>query len=107
MEQPAVVVKQRTWVPMAALATLCAGYLLLRRAPWLGSTELHTLMELLATTLALFVGCLAFLRFYSKKNNTFLFEMTTTIGASWRVTSASIPTCGSVTASARAATSGP
>ena len=73
MEQQAVVVKQRTWVFMAVLATMFAGYPLLRRSPWLGSTELHTLMELLATTLALFVGCLAFLRFYSKKNSTFLF----------------------------------
>ena len=73
MEQQAVVVKQRTWVLMAVLAAMFAGYPLLRRSPWLGSTELHTLMELLATTLALFVGCLAFLRFYSKKNNTFLF----------------------------------
>ena len=69
MEQQAVVVKQRTWVFMAVLATMFAGYPLLRRSPWLGSTELHTLMELLATTLALFVGCLAFLRFYSKKNS--------------------------------------
>ena len=73
MEQQAVVVKQRTRVFMAVLATMFAGYLLLRRSPWHGSTELHTLMELLATTLALFVGCLAFLRFHAKKNNTVLF----------------------------------
>jgi len=35
--------------------------------------QLHTLMETIATVLALNVGILALVRFYSKKDNTFLF----------------------------------
>jgi len=38
-----------------------------------GSKQLHTNMEVTATLLALFVGTLALVRFYSKKDNTYLF----------------------------------
>jgi PAS domain S-box-containing protein len=40
---------------------------------WRGSAELHTHMELVATLLAMIVGAMALVRFYSKKDNTFLF----------------------------------
>ncbi|MDA1231558.1 MAG: hypothetical protein O2856_12350, partial [Planctomycetota bacterium] len=38
-----------------------------------GSRQLHTNMEVAATLLALIVGALALVRFYSKKDNTYLF----------------------------------
>ena len=52
---------------------LVVGFFLLREVAWEGSRQLHTLMELLATFLAFMVGVLALVRFYTKKNNTFLF----------------------------------
>jgi signal transduction histidine kinase/CheY-like chemotaxis protein/HPt (histidine-containing phosphotransfer) domain-containing protein len=52
---------------------LLAAYWPLRRLSWHGSTQLHTLMELAATLLALGVGALSLVRFYSRKDNTFLF----------------------------------
>ncbi len=39
---------------------------------WQGSAELHTLMELLATVLALFIGLLALIRFYSRGGSSYL-----------------------------------
>jgi PAS domain S-box-containing protein len=56
-----------------AFALLSAAYLFLNRSTWHGSSQLHTLMELAATLLALVVGVLALVRFYSRKDNTFLF----------------------------------
>lgn len=56
---------------MLAVA-LFVGFVLLRDSAWQGTKELHTLMEVVATFLALFVGVMALVRFYSKKNNTFL-----------------------------------
>ncbi|MGC2461192.1 MAG: MASE3 domain-containing protein, partial [Steroidobacteraceae bacterium] len=52
---------------------LFAGFWLLRGFLWQGNSELHTLMEVVATLLALNVGVLALVRFYSQKDNTFLF----------------------------------
>ncbi|MCH8836961.1 MAG: PAS domain S-box protein [Candidatus Marinimicrobia bacterium] len=54
-------------------ALLFVGFFLLREVAWEGNKQLHTLMELLATFLAFMVGVLALVRFYTKKNNTFLF----------------------------------
>jgi signal transduction histidine kinase len=54
-------------VALAAGAPLAAG-----RPGWSGPT-LHTLLEAIVTTAALFLGILALVRFYSKKNNVFLF----------------------------------
>ena len=48
-------------------AGLFLGYLLMRGSTWEGSTQLHTLMELAATLLALLVGILALVRFYTKE----------------------------------------
>ena len=39
---------------------------------WRGGVGLHTLMETMATLLAAIVGAMALVRFYSKKDNTFL-----------------------------------
>ena len=52
---------------------LTIGYAMMRGSGWQGSAQLHTLMEGIATLLALIVGVMALVRFYSKKNNTFLF----------------------------------
>ena len=60
--------------------TLFFGYLLLRGSAWQGSTQLHTVMETVASLLALLVGLLAMVRFYTKKNNTFLFIGTGFVG---------------------------
>ena len=60
--------------------TLFFGYLLLRGWAWQGSTQLHTVMETVAFMLALLVGALSMVRFYTKKNNTFLFIGTGFVG---------------------------
>jgi hypothetical protein len=52
---------------------LTLSYIAWRGVNWLGSTQLHTLMETVAATLAAIVGVIALVRFYSKKNNTILF----------------------------------
>lgn len=52
---------------------LCFVFAVSRGSDWQGTSELHTLMEVVATTLALLVGIMALVRFYSKKNNTILF----------------------------------
>ena len=60
----------RPHVAVAVLLVVAA--LLLARSPWRGSTELHTIMEVVGSSLALAVGLLALVRFYTKKNNTYL-----------------------------------
>jgi diguanylate cyclase (GGDEF)-like protein/PAS domain S-box-containing protein len=57
----------------ATAALLFVGSIVLRYSKWQGNVELHTLMELAATLLALNVGVLALVRFYSQKDNAFLF----------------------------------
>lgn len=51
---------------------LTVSYAVVRGSVWQGSAELHTLMEALATMLALVVGGMALVRFYSRKDGTFL-----------------------------------
>lgn len=60
-----------TYIITGAALVLC--YLLLRGMVWQGNAALHTMMEVVATGLALAVGIIALVRFYSKKDNTFLF----------------------------------
>lgn len=48
-------------------------YIALRGSTWSGDAQLHTLMETVATMLAMIVGVMALVRFYSKKNDTILF----------------------------------
>ncbi len=55
------------------LAMIGLGSALLWNTPWEGSSGLHTLLESLATLVALIVGGLALVRFYSRKQATFLF----------------------------------
>ena len=59
---------------------LFLGFVILRDSAWQGTKQLHTLMEVVATCLAMFVGVMALVRFYGKKNNTFLFLGTAFLG---------------------------
>ena len=63
----------RTAVYIALGLGLFGAYFLLRGAPWQGSTQLHTLMEVVAALLASTVGVFALVRYYSRPNNTSLF----------------------------------
>jgi signal transduction histidine kinase len=45
---------------------------MLRRSDWTGSTELHTVMEVIATSLALMVGTMSLVRFYTRRESAFL-----------------------------------
>ena len=57
------------WILGGGLTLL---YIVLRDVSWRGSAQLHTLMEVLAVALALFVGLLALIRFYSRGGRNFL-----------------------------------
>ena len=67
------VVRQRVIAYLFVGAGLTLCYAVIRGTTWNGSATLHTVMEAVATLLALTVGAMALVRFYSKKNNTFLF----------------------------------
>jgi diguanylate cyclase (GGDEF)-like protein/PAS domain S-box-containing protein len=67
------VVTRKQIIYGATFVVLFLGYFYLRGSSWRGDIWQHTLMETVATVLSLCVGCLALIRFYSKKNNTFLF----------------------------------
>ena len=47
---------------------------------WQSDRELHTIMEVVSTVVAAFVGVLAFVRYFSKKNITYLFLATGFMG---------------------------
>ena len=62
------------------MVSLVFAYAALIQSTWRGSTELHTITEGIAAILALIVGLVAIVRFYAKKNNTYLFVGTGFIG---------------------------
>lgn len=45
----------------------------LHDSTWVGNPQLHTIMEVIAASLAFFIGILSLIRYYTKKNPTFLF----------------------------------
>ncbi len=57
-----------------------AGAFALQSFSWQGSRELHTFMEIVATLIAALVGAMSFVRFYAKKNSTYLFLATGFLG---------------------------
>ncbi|MFQ5775599.1 MAG: response regulator [Kiloniellaceae bacterium] len=59
------------------------GYALMRGSDWHSSAHFHTVLETIATFLALVVGVMALVRFYSKKSNTFLFIGTAFLGTAF------------------------
>ncbi|MFB3916749.1 MAG: response regulator [Terriglobales bacterium] len=64
---------RRRTIYAATSAVLLAAWILVQNWTWLFSPQVRTLLELTAALLALTVGILAIVRFYSKKDNTFLF----------------------------------
>ncbi len=72
--------RRRAFVYWAVGGGLVLSYAVMRGAKWQGGAPLHTLMEGLAFLLALAVGAMALVRFYAKKNNTFLFIGTGFLG---------------------------
>jgi len=59
------------------LFALCLG---LRGSAWVSNSQIHTLFETAASVLALVAGAIAFVRFYTRRNNTFLFVALALIG---------------------------
>jgi len=64
--------KRRIQIYWAVTLTLTIIALLLINSGWQSSGQLHSLMETLATVLALFVGILALMRFYSRGDTEYL-----------------------------------
>ena len=62
---------------------LVLSYALARGVEWRGAGDIHTNMEIAATLLAFMVGIMALVRFYSKKDNTFLFVGTGFLGTAF------------------------
>jgi len=58
---------------VALFLGLFIGYFLLQDITWQGNQQRHTLMEIVAPMLAFMVGVMALVRFYTKKDNSFLF----------------------------------
>ena len=75
--------RRRKNLYIGLFVALFFGYFLLRNVPWQGSKQLHTITELIATLLALAVGVLALIRFYSQKNNTILLIGTAFLGTAF------------------------
>ena len=59
------------------------AYAVTRGSTWIGSAQLHTVMESIATLLAMIVGAMPLVRFYAKQNNTFLFIGTGFLGTAF------------------------
>ena len=73
--------RERSVVLGIIAVSLLAGAVVIRDTPWWSTATLHTLMESIATVMALMVGGLALVRFYSRKQATFLFIGTGFLGA--------------------------
>ncbi|MBW3533794.1 MAG: response regulator [Gemmatimonadetes bacterium] len=71
---------ERATVYWIIVLLLVGGSFLLRDSPWETGTTVHTVMEVAATVLAFVVGSLALVRYYSRKQSTFLFIGTGFLG---------------------------
>jgi signal transduction histidine kinase/CheY-like chemotaxis protein len=65
-------VRARILVYALLIAVLSLCGLPLRRTTWHSTTELHTLLESMATLVALTTGAMALVRFYTKQESTYL-----------------------------------
>jgi hypothetical protein len=65
--------RRRATVYLLLALLLVAGAVVTSRLDFDGGAELHTLMEGMATVLALVIGALALVRFYSRRRRTYLF----------------------------------
>ncbi|QDU10860.1 PAS domain S-box protein [Gimesia aquarii] len=63
----------RIWVYTISGCIMFAAAVLFQQSTYRGSTQLHTIMEVIATLLALMIGIVALVRYYSQKNNMYLF----------------------------------
>ncbi|MHC4995946.1 MAG: MASE3 domain-containing protein, partial [Planctomycetota bacterium] len=63
----------RTWFYLGFSALLTGFYALVSQINWIGSVGIHTLMEVIATTLAIVISLIALVHYLSKHNNQFLF----------------------------------
>jgi len=63
---------KRAQVYWAVAIVLLLGSFSLSDSNWIGTVELHTLMEAVATIFALFIGSLALLKYYSRGGTDFL-----------------------------------
>jgi two-component system, LuxR family, sensor kinase FixL len=66
------ILRNRQFSFAATFFTLIAIYFLFKDINWQGSKYLHTIFETIATLLALGAGLLALVRYYTKKNSTYL-----------------------------------
>ncbi|WP_420627514.1 response regulator [Candidatus Leptofilum sp.] len=78
--QPSLNVKRIT-VYTAVLLLLVLGRILVGQSGWFGSATLHMLVEFVSATLALFVGTLALVRFYTKRSSVYFFVGAGFLGA--------------------------
>ncbi len=79
--QKTIRLRQRIYWLIGLLLTLF--YIVFRGTQWRSGAEFHTLIEALSTVLAFIVGCIALVRFYSKKDNTFLLIGTAFLGTAF------------------------
>ncbi|MBK8902301.1 MAG: response regulator [Anaerolineaceae bacterium] len=73
--------KMRLGFYTAVLLLLVILRVVMGRSTWIGSATLHMLMEFTAASLALFVGALAWVRFYTKKSSAYFYIGSGFIGA--------------------------
>ena len=64
--------QRRVWTYVLITVVLLVGGLPLYRARWQSSAEFHTILEVIAASLALITGTMALVRYYAKKSSTFL-----------------------------------
>ena len=73
--------QERATVYWILVAVLFMGASLFRRFPFADNEQRHVIWEFVSTTLAFIVGSLSLVRYYSKKQDTFLFIGTGFLGA--------------------------
>ena len=73
-------IRRRITAYLVVGGVLLGGSVVVRAVSWQTTSTAHTIMEVMATFLALFVGIIALVRFYSKKSNTYLFIGTGFLG---------------------------
>ena len=64
----------KVWTYAGLAIALTVAYAVMESITWrYGNTQLHTIMEVVATLLALVVGVVALVRYYAKRHNMILF----------------------------------
>ena len=81
MITPSARARKRSTAYAIIVLLLVVGRLLVGQSNWVGSAHWHVLMESVAAALAIFVGVLALVRFYSKQKRAYFFIGTGFLGA--------------------------